>query len=523
MRGTRRGPAAGLVCCLVVAFVAASCGQGGSIGTEESTQATTGDEGGAVTTEATPVTTSGAETTGQSATIGPSGGTVTEGGVSVIVPEGAVTGEVAITIQETAVPDVPAEGGITAAGRAFDIVVSDELHDGQPVEVVLPLDGPLAMDSGHYTVYRWDGAQWHDMGGEVDGNTIRTWVSDFSIMLPILSEDTYRPHRFICSNTRVFTRVFLYRYVPARGWDQGAPQGINPGMWLATCKPHEDGRRWLPTGSYAYCVDYWHQNTGWECYIREHTEGVSENDPTETLIATADILLDITLDHPGRCDENMMECWGSQAVTMPPGIGPWVPPDDDGDGGGGSGGSAAPPSGIVATPASGIVEAAGGFPIGAAYDSSTVELFIDPDAVEWIALSEAAELVDKGTGARAADGPDGTPDVLRAFVDDYLIVQVSKDGVTSEPIVLEENDAMGTALGNQAIIYGYHPSVWYNASVDWGADPPAGIYATGPETGELTEFFDENGPGTYTFELTFVNVHTDRAGHPVVYLLVAWS
>jgi hypothetical protein len=513
-----------MIGCLVVALAAASCGQGGSISTEESTQATTGAEGGAATT-AGPVTTSDAETTGpeEAVTIGPSGGTITEGDVSVIVPEGAVAGEVAITIQETPAPDVPAEGGISAAGRAFEIVVSDELQDAQPVEVVLPLDGPLAMDPGHYTVYRWDGSQWHDLGGQVDGNTIRTWVSDFSIMLPILSEDTYRPHRFICSNTMRYTRVYLYRYTPARGWDQGPPGGIYPGLWLATCKPHDDGRRWLPTGSYAFCVDYWHENDGWQCYIREHTEGVSENDPTEMLVARADIMHLGSPDWPGRCDENMMACWGSQTDVMPPGIGPWVPPDDDG-GSGGSGGSSSPPSGIVATPASGSFDGhGGGIAIGAAYDSSSVELFIDPGAVEWIAISQAEQLEDRGTGARREDAPDGTPDILMAWIDDYMTVQVSKDGVTSELIVLDENDAMGAPIGNQAIVYGYHPSVWHIAGVDWAADPPYGIYATAPETGELTEFFDENGPGTYTFELSFVNVHTDRAGHGVVYLLVAWS
>ena len=94
------------------------------------------------------------------------------------------------------------------------------------------------------------------------------------------------------------------------------------------------------------------------------------------------------------------------------------------------------------------------------------------------------------------------------------------DGVRSGPIFLHDNDAYGTPIGNQAVVYGTHPSVWFVQSIDWSTDPPSSLTATGPETGELTSFIDREGAGTYRFEVTFVNKWTDRAAHGVLQFLV---
>jgi hypothetical protein len=340
-------------------------------------------------------------------------------------------------------------------------------------------------------------------------------------MIPIKVAGTYRPHRFVCSNSRVFTRVYLYRYTPAQGWDD-PPAGYWPGQWLAYCTPHRDSVRSLPTGMYTFCVEYWHPNDEWQCYIKPDSEGVVPNDPMDTLIATPSIFYDALPDHPARCSEDMMACWGSTDPLMPPGIGPWQPgtqPTQTTQTTQTTGGAGQLPA-VSATPVTGAVAATGGFPINAAYDTASFQIDIDPGQVAWMAFSGIDQLGDRGTGPRAEGEPDGILDILWTNIDDYLIVEVSKDGASSGAIVLNENDGSGRAIGNQAVIYGHYPSVWHVQSVDWSVEPAAGYYATAPETGELTQFIDDNGEGTYRFELTFMNVHTDRASHEVLQLLV---
>lgn len=78
---------------------------------------------------------------------------------------------------------------------------------------------------------------------------------------------------------------------------------------------------------------------------------------------------------------------------------------------------------------------------------------------------------------------------------------------------------MGTPSGNQAVKYGFHPSVWYVSRIDWSADPVLSYTTTGPETGEMTPFIDSQGAGTYTFEVTFHNQWTGRVSHGPIYLL----
>jgi hypothetical protein len=161
---------------------------------------------------------------------------------------------------------------------------------------------------------------------------------------------------------------------------------------------------------------------------------------------------------------------------------------------------------------------AGGYEIDAPYDVAYFTVDLDPAVLSWIALSGSGAPVDQPAGVGSDRSADGVADILFADVDDLLFVEVTKDGDEASALI-HDNDAMGTPTGNQAVIYGYHPSVWFVSHIDWTTDPPTPTATTGPETGELTAFFDEHGAGTYEFTVTYVNLFTDRVSHGELYLI----
>jgi hypothetical protein len=159
-----------------------------------------------------------------------------------------------------------------------------------------------------------------------------------------------------------------------------------------------------------------------------------------------------------------------------------------------------------------------GIGLDEAYDTATFTVELDPETLTWMAFSGFDDLVDQPMGERDRQ-PDGVLDVVFPDVDDFLVIVATKDGVDSGPYVIHDRDAVGTPIGNQAVIYGYHPSVWYVSKIDWSADPVLSYTTTGPETGEMTSFIDSQGAGTYTFEVTFYNKWTDRVAHGALYFL----
>ncbi len=159
-----------------------------------------------------------------------------------------------------------------------------------------------------------------------------------------------------------------------------------------------------------------------------------------------------------------------------------------------------------------------GVALEAAYDSASFTVDLDPAGLDWIAFSGSPELVDLGVGG-AEKRTDGTLDLMFPDVDDFLVVEFTKDGVPSGPYVLHDRDAMGTPIGNQAVIYGTHPSVWYVSRIEWATDPIVSHTATGPETGEMTSFIDAQGAGTYQVDVTFYNMWTEWVAHGELYLI----
>jgi hypothetical protein len=172
---------------------------------------------------------------------------------------------------------------------------------------------------------------------------------------------------------------------------------------------------------------------------------------------------------------------------------------------------------VVAGP--GSYPATSGVAIDAAYDSASFTLYIDPATTDWVAFSGADHLVDQPAGGTDPTS-DGIMDIIFPDVDDFLVIVATVNGVDSGPYVIHDRDPMGTPIGDQSVIYGHHPSVWYVSRIDWSTDPPTSYTATGPEEGDMTSFIDSQGAGEYHFEVTFYNQWTDWVAHGPLYLLV---
>jgi hypothetical protein len=99
--------------------------------------------------------------------IGPEGGTVAgPDEVRVIVPEGAFARAVEIRVaRATAIPELPDKHGATPAGPAYALDLLQEVELQDMIELVLPLERQGGVDESRYTVLRWDGASWSDVGG----------------------------------------------------------------------------------------------------------------------------------------------------------------------------------------------------------------------------------------------------------------------------------------------------------------------------------------------------------------------
>lgn len=178
-----------------------------------------------------------------------------------------------------------------------------------------------------------------------------------------------------------------------------------------------------------------------------------------------------------------------------------------------------PRDGVTVVAGPGAFPPTSGMEIDAPYDSASFTVYIDPAETDWIAFSGADHLVDQPAGGADA-APDGVLDILFPDVDDFLVIVATVNGVDSGPYVIHDRDAAGTPIGDQAVIYGYHPSVWSVSRIDWSTDPATSYTATGPEEGDMTSFIDAQGAGEYHFEVTFYNQWTSWVAHGPLFLLV---
>lgn len=145
--------------------------------------------------------------------------------------------------------------------------------------------------------------------------------------------------------------------------------------------------------------------------------------------------------------------------------------------------------------------------ISSVYYSASIDVFIDPEKTNWMALSI-------GTSLRTnLPNLSGIPTIQSAQMDDSILLTATFGNFTSAQITLDDNDAFNRFIGNQAVFYGSFGSVGrFNGS-------NATTYTALPETGVLTSFFDTYGAGDYTLDLSFYNKYMNTAGHSNVYLL----
>lgn len=157
---------------------------------------------------------------------------------------------------------------------------------------------------------------------------------------------------------------------------------------------------------------------------------------------------------------------------------------------------------------------------GETFSTKTVEISLDPSELVWLAVSRADGLIDTETGAGGRDSPDGFPDIDFAGVDDRIVVTVTGPSGATRSAELDANDAFAAATGNQAVLYGTYPSVRVVTGTDFGVDPAETTFALVRETGELTSFLDDEGPGNYRFEFSFVNDFTSVGATPRLTMLL---
>ncbi|MEQ8716000.1 MAG: DUF6777-containing protein [Acidimicrobiales bacterium] len=157
---------------------------------------------------------------------------------------------------------------------------------------------------------------------------------------------------------------------------------------------------------------------------------------------------------------------------------------------------------------------------GETFSTESVEVSLDPSELVWLAISRAEGLVDTETGVGGRDSPDGFPDIDFAGVDDRIVVTVTAPSGAARTVELDANDAFAAATGNQAVLYGTYPSVRVVTNTDFDADPAVPTFSLVRETGELTSFLDDEGPGTYTFEFSFINDFTTVGATPRLSMLI---
>jgi hypothetical protein len=234
--------------------------------------------------------------------VGPEGGeVVAPGGAKLVVPEGTLKEEVDVGLSETAAaPELPAEYLASAAGPAYEVTLPEGTELEGVVELLLPLERQAGADESLYTVFRWDGSRWWDVGGVVEGDFIRVQLAEISIFQPVYGYQDRRPINFHNRGpqdaiVRPWTYVPLYTDTPA---PPPATSVSVPGF-TTSLQRHIMS---LPLGSYDFCVEFRDDQGQWRHYIHDWIGGVGSNDPLQPDLAeTVDVSTDVISARAGRC------------------------------------------------------------------------------------------------------------------------------------------------------------------------------------------------------------------------------
>ena len=149
------------------------------------------------------------------------------------------------------------------------------------------------------------------------------------------------------------------------------------------------------------------------------------------------------------------------------------------------------------------------------WGTATLTLALDPAANTWIGWSNQNSLAAyAGTNAsRAGEG------IIVGAIDDSVDITVTNPAGNSLTVRFNDNTAYGNAVAAvpQNILYGTAAAApdAFSVSPSYGNPPNAELLLD--ESGPFAALF--TGAGNYTFKFDFVNVYTNLAGYPDVYLL----
>ena len=195
-----------------------------------------------------------------SSTIGPEGGVIVgSGGVELVVPEDAFSTSVDISLSVGKQhPALPRDSGIKPAGASVEVTLPPGVEPNSILELIIPFERDKSAGDDHYTVLRWDGKQWTEAGGLVEGDFIRIRTNQFSTFMPAQVVWALRPVSFV--NDGPFDAVVMpWTYQPLNPFSGVLPPRLatasfapgGPGLW-----PNTSRFMGLPLGTYTFCIEW---------------------------------------------------------------------------------------------------------------------------------------------------------------------------------------------------------------------------------------------------------------------------
>ncbi|MBI9043812.1 MAG: hypothetical protein JEZ06_04960 [Anaerolineaceae bacterium] len=143
-------------------------------------------------------------------------------------------------------------------GHAVEISLPPGTEPNGIFELVLPFQRKGNTGDDHYTVLRWDGSQWTNAGGLVEGDSIRVRINQFSTFAPAVVVWALRPVSFV-NNGPYDAVVMPWTYQPLDAFAGVLPPNLaaasfapgGPGLW-----PNSARFLGLPLGVYTFCVQW---------------------------------------------------------------------------------------------------------------------------------------------------------------------------------------------------------------------------------------------------------------------------
>ncbi|HEY9075179.1 MAG TPA: hypothetical protein VIO61_01455 [Anaerolineaceae bacterium] len=178
-------------------------------------------------------------------------------GLEIILPAGALDDQYEYAVyQLKGVPEWMPAVGILPAGDGYEITFQGLKKLAAPAEIRMPLSVSSNVDRSLYSIFTSDGEEWSDAGGIVDGRTIRTWTTHFSLFFPGQAPTPHRPVGF--NNIGIYNATInVNSYVP----DPAFPPAAFPTGSTVSFTPTSPGipsSRYLlvPVGTFIFCIEW---------------------------------------------------------------------------------------------------------------------------------------------------------------------------------------------------------------------------------------------------------------------------